>query len=81
MWFYRGGTRKLIAHWFDPAAIASLCQRLKPDSRGVAARHPLHDQHIPQCQLCKDRIAARKKVATPVPPPVGVVIKGGTVDS
>ncbi len=60
MWFYRGGTRTLIAHWFDPGAEASLCTRLKPDVKGVAWRHPMHDQHIPQCRHCNDRLAARK---------------------
>ena len=52
----------------------SLCQRLKPDAKGVAWRHPMHDQHIPQCRHCNDRIAARKlKTAA------GVTSKGGGI--
>lgn len=73
MWFYKG-SRKPIAHWFDPAAETSLCKRLKPDARGVAARHPLHDRHVPQCQLCKDKLNERK---SPPPVPDGVKNVGG----
>lgn len=73
MWFYRG-SRKPVAHWFDPAAMASLCGHLRPDARGVAARHPLHDQHVPQCRHCKVKLTERKG---PPPEPSGVKNIGG----
>ncbi len=69
MWFYRGA-RKPVAHWVDPGAEASLCGRLKPDRRGVAWRHPLHDQHVPQCRHCQDKLRERK-------PSGGVKNEGG----
>jgi hypothetical protein len=60
-WFYRGASKIPTAHWFDPGAEVSLCTKLRPDSKGVAWRHPVHDQHIGQCKLCHEKLSARKK--------------------
>ncbi len=59
MWFYRG-SRKPIAHWFDPAAVGPLCGRLKPRADGFVWRHPSHDRRIPLCLHCQSILTARK---------------------
>jgi|HubBroStandDraft_2_1064218.scaffolds.fasta_scaffold496595_1 hypothetical protein len=71
-WFYRGGGKRPVAHWFDPTAEDSLCTRLKPDRRGVALRHPQHDRHIPKCTHCEMKLATRT-----IPPESGVKAEGG----
>jgi hypothetical protein len=75
MWFYRG-SRKPVAHWFDPAATISLCKQLKPGKSGVAWRHPIHDQHVPQCRHCKSKLRERKTSPDPSLP-TGVKDEGG----
>jgi hypothetical protein len=73
-WFYRG-SKKPLAHWFDPGAEVSLCKMLKPDLRGVAWRHPQHDRHVPRCTHCASKLNAR---STSIDPPPGVKDEGGS---
>jgi hypothetical protein len=64
-WFYRGA-RKLVAHWFDPGAAASLCERVDLEKGAVVWRHPKHDRHVPVCAHCQAKLDARKPLPSTV---------------